>query len=70
MITAERKAELIADGYTVEDMGAEWGSDFTGQYRWINKDGSFQDFEPSYAEEDAWECAHQNQIIHNSVNPQ
>jgi len=31
------QAQLEAIGYTVEDMGAVWGEDFAGQYRWINK---------------------------------
>lgn len=28
--------QLEAMGYTVEDMGAVWGEDFAGQYRWLN----------------------------------
>lgn len=37
MITQAQKEVLQAAGYTVEDMGAVWGSDFAGQYRWMNE---------------------------------
>jgi hypothetical protein len=57
MITQERKEQILAAGFEIEDMGAVWGSDFTGQYRWMHADGSFQDFEPSYSEDSAWKCA-------------
>lgn len=36
MITQERKAELTAAGYKIENMESVWGADYAGQYRWIN----------------------------------
>jgi hypothetical protein len=63
MITPERKAQLTAEGFYVEDMGQEHGAEFAGQYRWMNSiSGDFQDFEPSYSEDAAWrECANHNE---------
>lgn len=57
MITQERKAELTAAGYVIEDMGAEWGANFAGQYRWLNNEhpmaGDGFGVE-QYSEADAW----------------
>lgn len=57
MIGIERKFQLIAAGYTVEDMCNVWGPQFDGQYRWINR--SIEDRcdgfgEIQYSEADAW----------------
>ena len=53
MISANRKAELQAKGFYVEDMEREWGSDFECQYRWINR--KMDDFGGIFfCEEDAW----------------
>lgn len=59
MISPETKANLIAQGFHVEDMGQEHGSDFAGQFRWMNSaTGDFQDFNASDSEDAAWiECA-------------
>jgi len=58
MITAERIEELKALGYCIEDMGKEYGSGFTGQYRWIKRESrafcDFQDWGTSDCEADAW----------------
>lgn len=35
--------QLEAMGYTVEDMGAVWGEDFAGQYRWNATHGDKSD---------------------------
>ena len=61
MIGIERKFQLIAAGYTVEDKGAVWGADFAGQYRWINNQpGHVDGFGViQYSEEDAWADADQ-----------
>lgn len=60
MITAERKQELQALGYYVEDMGAAHGAEFAGQYRWMKRNADdFQDGGTSDSEYDAWiECSH------------
>lgn len=64
MIAPSRKAELVAAGYKVEDMGAEWGTDFAGQYRWINNSPAHVDGFGviQYSEEDAWADADQFQV--------
>lgn len=36
MITQERKDELTAAGYVIEDLGAEYGPQFEGMFRWLN----------------------------------
>lgn len=57
------RKQLEALGYTVEDMGKEWGSDFAGQYRWMNSaheaDGGDGFGVVQYSEEAAWEDAAQ-----------
>jgi len=58
MVTQERIAELQALGYMVEDVGAEYGSDFAGQYRWLNgrhEGDGFGNIE--YSIEDVWAAA-------------
>lgn len=59
MITAERKAELTAKGYYIEDMHAVWGEGWwSGSFRWMMKDSDeFQDGDVSDSEEDAWKSA-------------
>lgn len=59
MITAERKAELVAQGYYVEDMGETYGEDFVGQFRYMHNidPDIFQDCETSDSENDAWIAA-------------
>lgn len=54
-ISAARIAELESLGYYIEDMGAEWGEEFAGQYRWMNDEtDEFQDCDTSCSIEDAW----------------
>lgn len=36
MITEQRKEYLTLMGYTIEDMGAVWGEEYAGQYRFLN----------------------------------
>jgi hypothetical protein len=56
MSTPTSIAALIADGYAVAPLDAEWGPEWRGMWRWTNTrlgvEGS--DDEPSYSEEDAW----------------
>lgn len=55
MIADERKAQLEALGYFVEDMGSEYGCYFDDQYRWMNNVTlDFQDYGTSSSVEDAW----------------
>lgn len=56
--TAEEITALKDAGYTIENVGAEYGTDFHGQYRWLNPaheadggDGFGMIF---YNEADAW----------------
>jgi len=62
MISPETKAHLIAQGFYVEDMGEEYGSEWAGEFRWMNSVTSdFQDHSTSESEEAAWvECANDN----------
>ena len=62
MISQETKAVLIAQGFYVEDMGQEHGSEWAGEFRWMNSvTDDFQDHDTSDSEEAAWvECAHSN----------
>lgn len=49
------QAALEQLGYRVEDMGEEWGSDFAGQYRWLNPSLPGDGFGPvAYSESEAW----------------
>lgn len=55
MITLERKCQLLNQGFYVEDMGSEYGPEFEGCFRWMNKiTDEFQDGDSSYDEESAW----------------
>ena len=55
MITLERKCQLLNQGFYVEDMGSEYGPEFEGCFRWMNKiTDEFQDGDFSYDEESAW----------------
>lgn len=65
----DEKQALVAAGYSVENMGAVWGSDFVGRYRWINEThenvgGGFGIIQ--YSEDDAWADAmnFQEQELH------
>lgn len=54
-ITDSRKAELVAKGYMVEDMGSVHGPQFDGMYRWMNDSkAQFQDYEPAFSADEAW----------------
>lgn len=44
---------LVANGFIIEDMGKEYGNVFHGQYRWMHKDGHFQDDDVSFCHTDA-----------------
>lgn len=58
MVTAERKAQLTAAGFYVEDMGQEHGPEFAGQFRWMCRNSDdFQDDETSDSEDAAWSSA-------------
>jgi hypothetical protein len=58
VISEERRMELRKAGYRVEDMGAEYGPSFEGQWRFINiVTGDFQDHDTSTSEDDAWQEA-------------
>ena len=58
MISTERIAELEALGYSIEDMAAEYGEEYEGQYRWVNDETTeFQDTDVSCSIEDAWDQA-------------
>lgn len=68
MISAERKAELEAAGYSIEDMGAEWGADFGGQHRWLNSRLTGDTFGViQYSEADAWADADQFEVKYRAV---
>lgn len=61
MITAQQKQELERRGFYVEDMGAEYGVEWSGHFRWLHPSGQFQETDPSCTAEDAWEsCFEQN----------
>jgi hypothetical protein len=55
-ITPERKAELSAKGFYIEDMKAVWGEGWwDGSFRWMKKGSDeFQDGDVSSSEENAW----------------
>ena len=55
MISTTRIAELQSLGYFIEDMEAVWGSEFVGQFRWMNDmTTEFQDCDTSCSMEEAW----------------
>jgi hypothetical protein len=55
MISYQRRIELVSLGYFIEDMEAEWGSEFVGQFRWMNdQTAEFQDCDTSCSIEEAW----------------
>lgn len=63
MRDATRKAVLTKIGYYVEDLGANWGDEHTGSYRWVNDlNDTFQDTQESYRVEDAWQKAHEDAV--------
>lgn len=50
---ARVRGALMIKGYRIEDMGAEYGENFNGQYRWMNDKND--DFGvPQFSEDDAW----------------
>jgi hypothetical protein len=58
MVTQEQKDKLIQAGYTVEDMGAAWGREWIGQYRWLNAAVEGDGFGyPQLSEDEAWASA-------------
>ena len=59
-ISTARIGELQQLGYYVEDMECEWGSEFVGQYRWMNDTtDEFQDCDTSCTVDEAWVLADQ-----------
>lgn len=63
-ISYNRRMDLISLGYHVEDMEAEWGTEFVGQYRWMNEitdEFQDQDCDTSCSIDDAWILADQHQ---------
>lgn len=57
-ITYNRRIELISLGYYIEDMAEVWGSEFVGQYRWMNEiTDEFQDCDTSCSIDEAWVLA-------------
>ena len=55
MISYQRRIELVSLGYFIEDMEAVWGSEFVGQFRWMNdQTAEFQDCDTSCSIEEAW----------------
>jgi hypothetical protein len=56
-LTVLQKSILERDGYSVIDLGAEYGENWVGRYQWEHSNGSFQDSEPSYSREEAWRDA-------------
>ncbi|MGV2866351.1 hypothetical protein [Achromobacter sp. AGC39] len=65
-VSDARKGELQAKGYWIEDMGAVWGADFKGRYRWMlstipvacSERGELLDWgEEAYSVEEAWSLA-------------
>lgn len=65
MLTPERIETLKRIGYTVEDMGAEHGSDFKGLYRWLLDEGATDHGGEETSRIDAWNDAnnHYEQFI-------
>ena len=49
-----QKQQLIEAGYTVQDLGKDYGQEFNGTYRWWLNDEEWQDAEESFSEDDAW----------------
>lgn len=57
-LAPDRLKQLTKLGYYVEDMGKAYGSEFKGQYRWMNrKTEDFQDDEESPSKSEAWKRA-------------
>lgn len=61
MITEQRKQELAAAGYTIEDM-SQHGPEWEGQYRWLNDrvEGDGWGY-PHCSEQEAWLAAGRHQ---------
>ena len=65
--SVERITELKAKGYIVEDMAAEYGPEFNGEFRWLNLvTQDFQDWGTSDTEADAWVVADRNDYLEAS----
>lgn len=70
-ISHNRRMELISLGYYVEDMEAEWGSEFVGQFRWMNaKTDDFQDCDTSCSIDEAWILADEDARMEAEENTQ
>lgn len=55
--TPEQIAAFKAEGYYVEDMEAEFGAEYAGEFRWIKRGSyEFQDWDTSSSEAEAWAC--------------
>ena len=55
--TAEQITALKAKGYIVEDMGAVYGPECDGEFRFLNEvTGDFQDGHTSCLAQAAWDC--------------
>lgn len=62
-IKADREhliATAFSEGYVIEDMGQEYGSNFEDLFRWMGPNDEFQDDAPSYSYEDAEEALFQH----------
>ena len=67
-ISYNRRIELISLGYYVEDMAEVWGSEFVGQYRWMNEiTDEFQDCDTSCSIDEAWILADADAATANMV---
>jgi hypothetical protein len=62
LVTTARIEALKEMGYTVEDMAIEHGPTFCGCFRWMHKDGSFQNYQQSFTARHAWFQAHVQQV--------
>jgi hypothetical protein len=56
VLGSERIAELMSMGYYIEDMGAVWGKEYAGQFRWVKLNSDdYQGGGTSSSEDWAWE---------------
>lgn len=62
-------AAMRRAGYKVEDMGAEYGDSFKGEFRWLNiQTGDFQDHRTSDSEAEAW-CLARSEWLARCMEP-
>lgn len=67
-ISTEQIQQLQYLGFHVEDMGKEYGTDFSGMHRWMNDCiDAFQDADTSDSPEEAWQCAWNFAVEQNMV---